>query len=331
MPWGIHLDKTPDTLEDSTVASFMYGPFVMASRNSSTEWQNLTVPENLENYMKVSTNEKNGFPILTGAGLEFVPMFAPELASEPYHAYSKVAVIPDDGSEWYQLKVDNRTPLNGSISTNAKGIMMKEGTDLVVTLKPNDGYAVRKLIVNGQDVKDQVENNVYTLENVSADVQLMVTFRPPADDPMNLEYSATIASDRANDQDNWYGEKEDVQRDWEPQASDGQGKKGWVNWYTAPGAECKLWYTWDDPVTMNAFDVYWRANNAWMKVPGSLEISYLDADGNWQKAVMHTSYENSVKMNQYNRITFDEITTTAVRLDMTINTSDVQVYTAGKL
>ncbi len=322
MPWGIHLDKTPDTLEDSTVASFMYGPFVMASRNSSTEWQNLTVPENLENYMKVSTNEKNGFPILTGAGLEFVPMFAPELASEPYHAYSKVAVIPDDGSEWYQLKVDNRTPLNGSISTNAKGIMMKEGTDLVVTLKPNDGYAVRKLIVNGQDVKDQVENNVYTLENVSADVQLMVTFRPPADDPMNLEYSATIASDRANDQDNWYGEKEDVQRDWEPQASDGQGKKGWVNWYTAPGAECKLWYTWDDPVTMNAFDVYWRANNAWMKVPGSLEISYLDADGNWQKAVMHTSYENSVKMNQYNRITFDEITTTAVRLDMTINTSD---------
>lgn len=321
MPWSIHLDKTPDTLEDSTVASIMYGPFVMASRNSSTEWQNLTLPENLENYMKVSTNEENGFPILTGGGYEFVPMFAPELASEPYHAYSKVAVIPDDGSEWYRLKADNKTPLNGSISTNAKGIMMREGTDLVVTLKPNEGYAVRKLIVNGEDVKDQIKDNVYTLKNVSADVELIVTFRPPTDNPMNLEYSATIASDRANDQDNWYGEKEDVQRDWEPENST-KHAKGWVNWWTPPGAECKLWYTWDDPVTMNTFDVYWRANNAWMKVPGSLEISYLDNDGEWQKANMTTSYENAVKMNQYNRITFDEITTTAVRLDMTINTSE---------
>ncbi len=322
MPWSIHLDKTPDTLEDSTVASIMYGPFVMASRNSSTEWQNLTLPENLENYMKVSFNEKNGFPILTGAGYDFVPMFAPELASEGYHAYSKVAVIPDDGSEWYQLKVNNKTPLNGGISTTAKGVMMREGSDLVVTLKPNEGYAVRKLIVNGTDVKDQVKDNVYTLKNVSGDVELTVTFRPPTDNPMNLEYSATIASDRPNDQDNWYGEKEDAQRDWEPKASDGQGKKGWVNWYTAPGAECKLWYTWDDPVTMNAFDVFWRANNAWMKVPGSLEVSYLDADGNWQKANLKTSYEDCVKMDQYNRILFDEITTTAVRLDMTINTSE---------
>ena len=190
------------------------------------------------------------------------------------------------------------------------------------SLKPNEGYAVRKLIVNGTDVKDQVKDNVYTLKNVSGDVELTVTFRPPTDNPMNLEYSATIASDRPNDQDNWYGEKEDAQRDWEPKASDGQGKKGWVNWYTAPGAECKLWYTWDDPVTMNAFDVFWRANNAWMKVPGSLEVSYLDADGNWQKANLKTSYEDCVKMDQYNRILFDEITTTAVRLDMTINTSE---------
>ncbi len=327
MPWSIHLDKTPDTLEDSTVASFMYGPFVMASRNRSTEWQNLTVPENLENYMKVSTNKENGFPILTGAGLEFVPMFAPELASEPYHAYSKVAVIPDDGSEWYRLKADNKTPLNGSISTNAKGIMMREGSDLVVTLKPNEGYAVRKLIVNGEDVKDQIKNNVYTLKNVSADVELMVTFRPPTDNPMNLEYSATIASDRSNDQDNWYGEKEDVQRNWEPETSYSHSK-GWVNWWTPPGAECKLWYTWDDPVTMNAFDIYWRVNRTddkkggWMKTPGSLEISYLDEEGNWQKATLKTEYADCVKTDQYNRITFDEITTTAVRLDMTINTSE---------
>lgn len=334
MPWSLHLDKTPDTLESATVASIMYGPLVMAAPNNIEEWQSLRLPEKLENYLTISTDEETGLPILTGGGYTFMPMFAKELATARYHAYFKVAVMPDDGSEWYHVDVTNRTPNNGSIRTNAKGTMIRENTDLVITLKPNEGYAVRKLIVNGEEVQAKVKDNVYTLKNVAGDVEVSATFRPPVDDPMHLEYSADISSDRENDQDNWYGEKEDVQRDWEPESSYGHAK-GWVNWWTPAGEKCELRYTWDEPVTMNAFEIYWRVNRtddmkgSWMQTPGSLSISYLDANGNWQKANMISKYEDVVKTNQYNTIFFDEITTTAVRLDMTINTRTVGEEGAG--
>lgn len=320
MPYTLHLDKTPDTLENTAVASIMYGPFVMPAQNESTAWQKLDLPENLGNYFTVSTNESNGFPVLSGGGYQFAPMFAPEYATEPYHTYFRVTVVPDDGSNWYQVDARNNTPAYGTITTNAKGAMVKGGTDLVVIMEPNRGYAVKKLTINGEEVQDKVKNNMYVVENVSGDLEIRVNYRPPVLDPLHLEYSADIASDRANDNDNWYGMKEDVNSNWEPAASSGHAK-GWVNWYTPMGSECYLWYTWDEPVTMNTFDIYWRiAPAGWMKVPGTLGISYKDNTGAWKKANMTTSYEDAVKPNQYNTICFDTITTTAVRLDMTINT-----------
>ncbi len=97
MPWSLHLDKTPDTLDGSEVASMMYGPFVMAAQNSSKDWQSLVLPKNLEDYVTISTNEANGFPVLTTNGYNFMPMFAPEFATEAYHTYLKVSVSPEEG------------------------------------------------------------------------------------------------------------------------------------------------------------------------------------------------------------------------------------------
>lgn len=96
MPWAAHLDKTPDTLEGTEVASVMYGPFVMAAKNSSTSWQTLKMPANLSRYFTVSSNA-DGFPTLSGGGYEFAPMFAKEYATEPYHAYVKVDISPEEG------------------------------------------------------------------------------------------------------------------------------------------------------------------------------------------------------------------------------------------
>ena len=107
MPWNLHLDKTPDTLDGSEVASIMYGPFVMAAQDSSTNWLNIVLTTKLDDHITVSTNEQNGFPVLSSNGYQFVPMFAPELAEQPYHAYVKVSVSPEGGVVWDKQQLAN--------------------------------------------------------------------------------------------------------------------------------------------------------------------------------------------------------------------------------
>ena len=107
MPWTLHLDKTPDTLDGSEVASLMYGPFVMAAKDASTDWLSLVLTTKLEDHIAVSKNEENGFPVLSTNGYEFAPMFAPEFASEPYHAYVKVSVSPEEGAIWNKQYLAN--------------------------------------------------------------------------------------------------------------------------------------------------------------------------------------------------------------------------------
>ncbi len=319
MPWTLHLDKTPDTIGESQAASIMYGPFVMAAKNSSTEWQRLVLPEHLEDVVKTGVNEENGFPILSVGGFDFAPMFAPEYATEAYHAYFKVLVTADDGSTWYEVKVTNNTPINGTISTNAKAEMIKEGDNLEITLSPNEGYIVKKLLVNGKEVTPT--DNKYVIEDVKGNVEIAVTFRPPVLNEENLEYSADLSTDQWEP---YYGEMTDIMTDWEPTSSISSGGKGWVNWWKAPGDDCYVQYTWDEAVTMDTFNVFWRVayngtDDDWMHVPGSVKVMYLDADGStWKEANMHSEYKDIIKLDQYNTIKFDPVTTTAVRLAMTI-------------
>lgn len=318
MPWTLHLDKTPDKLGESMAASIMYGPFVMAAKNSSTEWQRLVLPEHLADVFQIGVNETNGFPTLSGSGYSFAPMFAPEYATEAYHTYFKVLVTADDGSVWHEVNVINNTPLNGTITTTAQAEMTKEGEDLTITLQPNEGYVVKKLLVNGEAVT--VTNNTYVVKNVMDDVSIEVTFRPPTLNQNNLEYSADVSSDQWEP---YYGQMTDIMTNWEPTSSISSGGKGWVNWWKAQGAEGYLQYTWDEAVTMNTFEVYWRVayngtDTDWMHVPGTIKVQYLGEDGEWKDANMTCKYEDIIALHQYNTISFDTITTTAVRLVTTI-------------
>ncbi len=73
--YTIRFEKTPDKLNGKTIASVMYGPFVMVCENSYTNF--LTIGDKLE---KVD-NEVS----LTGYGLKFVPMY--KMHGKPYHTY----------------------------------------------------------------------------------------------------------------------------------------------------------------------------------------------------------------------------------------------------
>ena len=314
MPYTLHIDKTPDKIGKSEVGSVMYGPFVMAAQIDSTDWKTLVLSSNLSDSIKVSKDEKTGFPTLTANGYSFAPMFDAQFATKAYDAYFKILTADDDGSKWFEAKVTNTTPKNGSFEIDAD--MVKEGGSLVITAKPNDGYMVKLLTVNGKAVEIG-EDNTYTVTNVSEDLTIEGSFRlinPPTPDPKHLEFTASVSSDYTSSWENLDG----IMTDWEPTKSAAGTGKGWGNWSQSAGSEHYVQYEWDTEVTMNTFNIYWYDDDGDTAVPGSIKVMYKDENGSWQEATMLSKYEDVIAVNQYNTIELEPITTTAVKLVLTV-------------
>ena len=314
MPYTLHLDKTPDKLGKSEVGSVMYGPFVMAAQINSTDWKTLVLSSNLSDSIKVSKDTATGFPTLTANGYNFAPMFDKQFATEAYDAYFKILTADDDGSKWFEAKITNKTPKNGSFTIDAD--MVKEGNSLVITAAPNDGYMVKTLTVNGKAVQIG-EDNTYTVTNVSEDLTIEGSFRlinPPTPDPKHLEFTATVSSDYTSSWENLDG----IMKDWEPTKSAAGTGKGWGNWPQTAGSEHYVQYEWDTEVTMNTFNIYWYDDGGDTAIPGSIKVMYTDKDGSWKEAVMLSKYEDVIAINQYNKIELEPITTSSVKLVLTV-------------
>lgn len=96
MPYTLHLDKTPDKVDGSTVASLMYGPLVMVAKDDRDtyrpmNWYTVVLSENLEESVEVVTGpdaEDGAVPHLVTNGLNFYPMY--DAYNYRYHAYVKV-------------------------------------------------------------------------------------------------------------------------------------------------------------------------------------------------------------------------------------------------
>lgn len=315
MPWGIHLDRTPDLIGDSIVASVMYGPFVMAGRKLGDGWRTLLLSEILEESFQASKHAANGFPVLTSGEITFLPMFAPEFASEPYHAYFKIVMSLGDGNPWHEASLINTTPQNGMFILSTE--MIKDGGELIVTAYPNEGYQVKDLFINGTRVL-MGDDNTYTLKHVEENVTIIGNFRlqnAKVPDPGHLEYRANVYSDYTASWENLNG----IKVNWEPESSNQECTGlGWGNYFQMPGSEHFVQYEWDIAVQLNKFEIYWY-DDAWgTRIPASIEVLYLDRDGTWQKADVLTPYEDSVKVDQYNTIRLPSLETTAVRLVMTV-------------
>ena len=314
MPWTLHLDKTPDKIGTSEVASVMYGPYVMAAQIDSTDWKTLVLSSNLSDSIKVSKNETTGFPTLTANGYNFAPMFSPEYATKAYDAYFKVLTANDDGSKWYEASVTNTTPKFGSLTISAD--MVKEGTELVITAAPNDGYMVKLLTINGEKVEIGADNT-YTVKNVSSDLVVEGSFRlinPPTPDPAHLEYTAAVSSDYTSSWENLDG----IMTDWEPTQSAAGTGKGWGNWSQTEGSEHYVQYEWDTEVTMDTFQIYWYDDGGGTRIPASIKFLYIDENGAWKEAEMLSKYEDVIKTDAYNTIKITPIKTTAVKMVLTV-------------
>ena len=94
--------------------------------------------------------------------------------------------------------------------------------------------------------------------------------------------------------------------------------KGWGNWRQSAGSEHYVGYTWDEAVTVGGADIYWYDDGGGTQVPSKLRMQYLDASGTWQDVNITTPFESSIAKNKYNRIEFDRVTTTRLRLYVTV-------------
>ena len=134
-------------------------------------------------------------------------------------------------------------------------------------------------------------------------------------DPAHLEYRATAYSDYTAEWEYLDG----IKANWEPESSN-QGRigLGWGNYYQAAGSEHYVQYEWDMEISMNKFEVYWYDDGSGTRIPGSIKVMYLDGGGSWQEAKLFSEYQDVIAADRYNTIRFETVTTTAVRLVMTV-------------
>lgn len=95
MPYTLYLDKTPDTVDGSVVASLMYGPLVMVAKDDRStyvpmNWYTLSLNDsNLNSAVEIVEPAGTGkTPHLVADGLDFYPMYV--AYNYRYHAYVKL-------------------------------------------------------------------------------------------------------------------------------------------------------------------------------------------------------------------------------------------------
>ncbi|CUX47135.1 beta-L-arabinofuranosidase domain-containing protein [Clostridium sp. C105KSO13] len=94
MPYTLHLDKCPDKVDKSTVASLMYGPLVMVAKDNRSSykpmnWYTLALSDELsESVQMVTGTDEEKVPHFISNGIDFYPMY--DAYNYRYHAYVKV-------------------------------------------------------------------------------------------------------------------------------------------------------------------------------------------------------------------------------------------------
>ena len=172
MPYTLHLDKTPDKVDGSTVASLMYGPLVMVAKDDRDtyvpmNWYTVVLSENLEDSVEVVTGpdaEDGSVPYLVTNGLHFYPMY--DAYNYRYHAYVKVEETQS---------VVNKDELQALVDSAADALQENYGEEEWAALQQAIADA-QAVLDNGEATQADVYNAYKALEAALAN-----TIVPPAD------------------------------------------------------------------------------------------------------------------------------------------------------
>ena len=153
---------------------------------------------------------------------------------------------------------------------------------------------------------------------LSATGELTVTLKKGAAGGLGEDVAPDAASVESDYTSSWENLNGINNPSFEPTSSNMGTGKGWGNWSQSVGSEHYVGYTWDEAVTVGGADIYWYDDGGGLQVPSALRMQYLDANGAWQDVNITTPFESSIAKNKYNRIEFDRVTTTRLRLYVTV-------------
>ena len=153
---------------------------------------------------------------------------------------------------------------------------------------------------------------------LSATAELTVTLKKGAAGGLGEDVAPDAASVESDYTSSWENLNGINNPSFEPTSSNVGTGKGWGNWSQSAGSEHYVGYTWDEAVTVGGADIYWYDDGGGTQVPSALRMQYLDASGTWQDVNITTPFESSIAKNKYNRIEFDRVTTTRLRLYVTV-------------
>lgn len=153
---------------------------------------------------------------------------------------------------------------------------------------------------------------------LSASGELTVTLKKGAAGGLGEDVAPDAASVESDYTSSWENLNGINNPSFEPTSSNVGTGKGWGNWRQSVGSEHYVGYTWDETVTVGGADIYWYDDGGGTQVPSALRMQYLDANGAWQDVNITTPFESSIAKNKYNRIEFDRVTTTRLRLYVTV-------------
>ncbi|WP_230399204.1 beta-L-arabinofuranosidase domain-containing protein [Novisyntrophococcus fermenticellae] len=135
MPYTLHLDKTPDKVDGSTVASLMYGPLVMAAQDNRAKyekmnWYTVALESDLSKSVQIGSGESYSgtVPELYTNGLTFRPLY--DGHGYRYHAYVKLEEQYVEPEPEELRIITNPTDFVGSVEETAIFNVEAEGSDL---------------------------------------------------------------------------------------------------------------------------------------------------------------------------------------------------------
>ena len=153
---------------------------------------------------------------------------------------------------------------------------------------------------------------------LSATAELTVTLKQGAAGGLGEDVAPSASSVESDYTSSWENLNGINNPSFEPTSSNVGTGKGWGNWRQSAGSEHYVGYTWDEAVTIGGADIYWYDDGGGTRIPSKLRMQYLDASGTWQDVNITTPFESCIAKNTYNRVEFDRVTTTRLRLYVTV-------------
>ena len=273
MPYTLHLDKTPDKVDESTVASLMYGPIVMVAKDQNSSytamnWYNIVLSSKLSESVDVVVGaDQDAVPQLSTNGLQFYPMY--DAYNYRYHAYLKIdeAGAPVDKAS-LQALVDSVTGDNAPAKEN---------------YGPKSYRELQKAIAAAQAALLVDPTTQAQINKARQELQDAIDGLKPAQTPdqNNLAASADITVSYCS---TW--EKESAVNDGQTgSVSVGTDCSHWGTWGNWDAEEEWISYEWAVPVFIDTSEVYFFDNSnggdGGVQVPSSYRYEYLNDAGEW--------------------------------------------------